>query len=613
MRIPATFKILLFGLAASLLGHPSSALASPRHQTTAAVDNDQTLAAMRDELHRSSTRLTLQGLDAPYYIEYRLLDLDVRNVTASFGALISSTTTRNRFMSVEVRVGDYHFDSSNFVDDQGFQGFLGSTGEVGIDRDYHSLRQDLWLATDQAYKEALDQLARKRAFLRSLAKPPEIDDFSKEPPLQDVEPRIDPDWTDRNWDDEARAASKVFLDFSALYGTRVNYSLIYQTYYLMNSEGTVLRVSRHLAAIEASLDTHADDGMSLHNFFSLYRANPSDLPPAAEIGKQLAQSATTLMQLRSSPLMTDYAGPVLFDASAAASLIAQAVGPSLSGSRPPLSMLPLYDEMLSRFGGRNEFSGRVGTRVLPADVSLTDDPFATAFAGQPLLGGFSVDDEGVKAQKVSIVENGILHNLLMSRRPGPDFSHSNGHARSALLSDTMPASSNLFFQASDGVSFPDLKRKFLDTCKQDGQQWCLEVKQMDNPTLASQNQQEFSDNIASVAGGIQSGDRLPLVVYKVYVADGREEMVRGGRLVGLSLRTLRNIAAIGSDSFVYNYMQNMTPGVAGTALGAFGSAQGGGGLPSSMIAPSLLLEDVETRGFHGEPRRASIVPPPPLQ
>jgi TldD protein len=612
MRLCVTLKLFLLGVAASFLLAPSALIASPHRQEAAPQDdNDQTLRAMRDELHRSTSRLALQGLEKPFYIEYRLLDLDVRSVTASFGALISSTTNRNRLMSVDVRVGDYHFDSSNFIDDQGFQGFLGSTGEVGIDRDYHSLRQDLWLATDQAYKESLDQLARKRAFLRSLAKPPEIDDFSKEPPVQAVEPRIDPDWTNRDWDDEARAASKVFLDFSALFGTRVNYYLIYQTYYFMNSEGTVLRVSRHLAAIEASLDTHAEDGMSLHNFYSLYRATPSELPSAVEVGKQLAQSATTLMQLRTSPLMTDYTGPVLFDAPAAASLIAQAVGPSLSGARSPLSTLPMYDEMLSRFGARNEFTGRVGTRVFPTDVSLVDDPFATAFAGQDLIGGFGIDDEGVKAQKVPIVQNGNLRNLLMSRRPGPDFSESNGHARSALLSDAMPASSNLFFQVSDGVSYADLKKKFFDTCKQDGQQWCLEVKQMDNPTLASQNQQEFSDSIAAISDGIQSGDRLPLLVYKVYVDDGHEEMVRGGRLIGLTLRTLRNMAGIGNDSYVYNYMQNMTPGLAGTALGAFGSAEGG--LPSSLVAPSLLLEDVEARGFHGEPRRSSIVPPPPLE
>ncbi len=134
-----------------------------------AGDTDKTLAALHDELERSRTRLALPGQEKPYYIEYRLLDLDERTVSAQFGAVIGSTTTRNRFMSVDVRVGDYKLDSSNFISDQGFRGFLGSTGTVGIDHDYDSLRQDLWLATDQAYKEGLDNLSHKRAFLRSLA------------------------------------------------------------------------------------------------------------------------------------------------------------------------------------------------------------------------------------------------------------------------------------------------------------------------------------------------------------------------------------------------------------------------------------------------------------
>ena len=180
-----------------------------------AGDNDQTLHAMHDELERSRTRLKLPGVDKPFYIEYRLLDVDVRSVNASFGALLSSDVSRNRFMSVDVRVGDYHLDSSNFVSEDGFRGFLGSTGQVGIDRDYNSLRQDLWLATDQAYKAAVTQMSLKQAFLRSLTKAPEIDDFSQAPPMVKVDPRLEPDWTSRNWENEARTASAVLKEFRA--------------------------------------------------------------------------------------------------------------------------------------------------------------------------------------------------------------------------------------------------------------------------------------------------------------------------------------------------------------------------------------------------------------
>ncbi|MGB6822376.1 MAG: hypothetical protein WBE21_09870, partial [Candidatus Acidiferrales bacterium] len=167
-----------------------------RAQNDAPSDNDQTLQAMQDEMARNVARLQLPGQLKPFYIEYRAMDVDIRSITASFGTLISSTHTRNRLMSVGVRVGDNQLDSSNFITQNGFQGFLGSTGQVGIDRDYKSFRQDLWLATDQAYKEALVQYSNKKAFLNSLARPPEIPDFSKiDQPVVDIQPLMNSDWT----------------------------------------------------------------------------------------------------------------------------------------------------------------------------------------------------------------------------------------------------------------------------------------------------------------------------------------------------------------------------------------------------------------------------------
>lgn len=576
-----------------------------------AGDNDQTLRAMRDELERSRTRLQLPGVDKPFYIEYRLLDVDVRSVNASFGALLSSDTSRSRFMSVDVRVGDYHLDSSNFVSDDGFRGFLGSTGQVGIDRDYNSLRQDLWLATDQAYKAAVTQMSLKQAFLRSLTKPPEIDDFSQAPHLVKVDPRIEPDWSSRNWENEARTASAVLKNFEQINGTRVNYYLVYVTSYLMTSEGTTIRTSRSLAGIEAALDTNATDGMDLHNYYAAYADKPMGLPDVATVSKGLAQAGTQLMELRSSPLVPDFTGPVLFEAPAAASVLAQVLPPSLSGARPPLSMAPAFDQMMERIGARSEWTGRVGARVFPTSITVVDDPTLKEFHGQPLLGAYDVDEEGVKGEKLTLVDQGILRDLLMSRRPGPDFQPSNGHGRAGDLSDAKPLSSNLVFQSADALKPDDLKKKFLDACRDDGHQWCLEVRRMDNPALSSVEQEDFSDFIGGVAGGIASGMRIPLLVYRVYVADGREELVRGGIIQGLTLRSLRNIPAVGDDASVYTYMQNSAGGFAGTALGAFGSVQGG--IPSTFIVPSLLLDEVEVRGFHGEPRRLPLVPAPPLK
>jgi len=578
-------------------------------------DNDHTLQAMRDEMDRAKTRLELKipNIDQPvrpYYVEYRLLDLDVREVVAEFGTILSTTHTRNRFMDVEARVGGYKLDSSNFVSDEGFRGFIGPTGSVGIDRDYDSLRQDLWIATDQAFKEAVETYSRKQAYLSSLARQSDIDDLSKAEPVQLIEPLETPDWTSRNWDQEARETSATMRAFSEIHESRVTYYLVYATEYLLTSEGTEIRQNRHFAAIESGMSTFADDGVPLNHFYATYATRPADLPSVETVRKGLNVAGTELMTLRAAPPAQDYTGPVLFEARAAAPMIAQVLGPAVNGARPPISFSPVMEQLLSGLGGKSDWVSRIGARVLPSGVTVVDDPSAKQFNGAPLIGSYTVDNEGVRAQKVTLVESGNLKNELMSRRPGPDSNQSNGHGRAAFLNDAKPTMSNLFFSSTETLSAADLKKKFLDACRAEKLTSCLVVREMDNPALSLLHQEEFSELLASYGGGAGTGDRLPLVVYRVYPETGREEMIRGSRIIGLNSRALRNLAGIGNDSFAYNYMQSQINGFAGTALGAFGSAQNG--LPASVVAPSLFFEELEVRGARGEAKRLPLLPPPPM-
>jgi len=578
-------------------------------------DNDQTLRAMRDEMARAKTRLELKipGRNEPvrpYYVEYRILDLDVREISGEFGSLLSSTHARNRFMNVIARVGSYKLDNSNFISDDGFRGFIGPTGSVGIDRDYDSLRQDLWIATDQAFKEAVETYSRKQAYLNSLARQSEIDDFSKAESIHLIDPLITPDWTNRNWEQEVRDTSGTMRAFSRIYEARVNYYLVYATEYLVTSEGTEIRTNRSFAAVESGMNAPADDGTPLNHFYSAYAPRPADLPSPEVVRKGLNVTGSELMALRAAPGGQDYTGPVLFEARAAAPLLAQVLGPALNGSRPPVSFAPAVEQMLSGLGGKSDWLTRIGARVLPTSVTLVDDPSAKEYKGTPLLGGYTVDDEGVRAQKVKLVENGMLKRELMSRRPGPDFNESNGHGRSAFLSDAKPTMSNLFFTSTETLSADEMKKKFLDECHAEKLNYCVVVREMDNPSISLLRQDDFAELLASYGGGAGTGDRLPLVVYRVYPADGHEEIIRGARIIGVNSRALRNIAAIGNDNFVYNYMQSQMNGFAGTALGAFGSAQSG--LPASIVAPSLLFAELEVRGARGEPKRLPILPAPPM-
>src|SRR6202158_6297944 len=327
-------------------------------------DNDHTLQAMRDEMARAKTRLELKipNIDQPvrpYYIEYRLLDIDIREVVAEFGALVNSTHTRSRVMNVGARVGDYKLDSSNFISDEGFRGFIGPTGTVGIDRDYDSLRQDLWIATDQAFKEAVETYSRKQAYLSSLARQSDIEDFSKAEPMQLVEPLQTQDWTSRNWDQEARETSAALRAFSEIHESRVTYYLVYETEYLLTSEGTEIRQNRHFAAIEAGMNALADDGVPLNHFYATYAARPADLPSVETVRKGLNVAGTEPMALRAAPPAQDYTGPVLFEARAAAPMLAQVLGPALNGSRPPISFSPVMEQLLSGLGGKSDWVSRL--------------------------------------------------------------------------------------------------------------------------------------------------------------------------------------------------------------------------------------------------------------
>ena len=594
---------------------PTATLAQPQQGAAAPADGDHTLAAMQDELDRARTRLelTIPGTNEParpYFIQYRVLDLDVRTIVAEFGALVSSTAGRNRIMSVDVRVGNNNIDSSNFITDEGFAGFLGSTGTIGIDRDYESLRQDLWLATDQSFKAAVENYSKKQAFMSRLAHAPTIADFSAAEPTVQIDPIQASDWSTRSWEDEARKVSAALRQFPQLYSSRVTYHLIYTTSYLLNTDGTKIRANRSLAAIEASLETESDDGMALHNFYAVYRHKPDELPAADAVKAELQKAGEQLITLRVSPPAADYDGPVLFEAPAAGSLLAQMLGPSLSGARGPLAMQSAFDQLMDRLGGRSEWTGKLGSRVLPGPVSLLDDPTAKDFNGHELMGTYAVDQEGVKAQRVELVNSGLLLNFLMSRRPGPDLDKTNGHGRSAYLGDPKPMPSNLFFTSPDGISPDEMKKKFMDACKQNGNKWCIIVREMDNPVLGVREQDDLSELVVGAASGAAMGERLPLLVYRVDPSDGKESLIRGARLMGLTVRAIRNIAAIGNDATPFDFMQSQQVGFAGTALAAFGSADSG--VPTTVVAPSLLLDDVEVHGARGEPERLPLVPPPPI-
>jgi predicted Zn-dependent protease len=523
---------------------------------TSNVPSDPVLRAMHDELLRSVKELQFKDLDKPYFIQYTILDEDEYAADATFGAITSSTRNRDRVLGVQVRVGDYDFDNSEFVGGSPFGGGSAPNGVLQItivDDDYGAIRHALWLATDTAYKQAVEQLARKKAFVQNKMQDEKIPDFSQETPTNAVAAKRRLELDQPRWEKNLRDWSGIFKSYPAIQqsGVSLNARLIHR--YIVNSEGTQTMQPSLIVSLQAAASVQAQDGMVLSHSVPFNATSFDQLPPAEQVGGAIRQLASDLTSLRSAPVLdADYSGPVLLVGQASAEMFARVLAPNLSGQRQPLS---------ERDQGnvRSELSDRMNRPVLPRFLSVVDDPTEKALGDRELIGAYQVDDQGVPARKVTLVQDGILKDFLMSRRPSKDRLQSNGHGRSGLPGRESAQIGNLFIKVSDGKSYEELKSSLIEMCKVENLEYGILIKVI-NP---------------DGRGPLGS----PVLTYKVHVADGREELVRGATANALSVRSLRQIEAVGNDSFVANRL-----------TGAQNAAT-----PVTVVAPSVLLEEVELK------------------
>jgi TldD protein len=528
-RLVKVSIVLLFGLSASL------SLAQQKDWQTLA-GQDIVLQAMRAELDRSRTSLKLDQVAAPYYIEYRVFDVDQYVAEASFGALRTDVRTRLRFLRVVVRIGDYKQDSY-FGQGQGALDF------VPLDDDILALRHQLWLATDRAYKSAAESLTAKQAQLKQYTVDQPVDDFSHAEPVQSIAPLAQLAFDPQPW-------TKMLQDASALYKgdplietfeSSLKFGVVNR--YFVNSEGTVVRSGQSLYEMVNICSTQAADAMSLQRNHGFVVPDMKDLPSAKDFIAHGAKLAATLKELRDAPLAEeDYRGPVLFSADAAASVFADLIGENILGRRPELGK-----------NGRTTgaFGSSYKTRVLPDFLSVADDPTLSSYAGQPLLGRYEIDDEGVRAQKVSVIEKGNLVNYLIGREPIRDFLTSNGHGRARVPTNGPgPSLGNLIVTAAQPLSNDELKKKLIDLCHQRDLPFCYYVETF-GPGL------------------------VPRLLYKVWTKDGHEELVRGATFGDLDMRALRgDLIAAGSDDYVDDRPLS---------------------IPHSIVAPSILFDELEVK------------------
>jgi TldD protein len=515
--------------------------------------DDPVLQAMRAELDRSKSTLKLEGMAAPYYIDYRVIDMEAYVAEAAFGALRNDVRAHFRFLRVVVRVGDYKQDSF-FGQGQGALDF------VPLDNDPIAMLHQIWLATDNAYKAATEALTAKQAQLKQFSVEQPVDDFARAEPVVSIGPLAKLDVDSSVWDkmlegtsDLCKTDPQVESFDSGLAFTAVNR-------YFINSEGTVVRSGQNTYDLHFGGTTQATDGMRLDRSRGYFVPNIKELPSEATLQADATKLLATLKQLRDAPVADEeYRGPVLFSADAASTVFSELVGDNILGYKPDLGQ-PART--------KGAFATSFKSRVLPDFLSVVDDPTLASVDGQSLLGHYDVDDEGVKAMPVSIIENGKLVNYLIGREPIRDFSVSNGHGRARLpQSYPGPSLGNMIVRASESSSPDQLKKKLIEICQQHDLPYGYYVE-----TLGPQ--------------------RAPRLLYKVWVKDGHEELVRGAVFGDLDTRTLRNdLIAAGNDVNVENHTLN---------------------IPHSVVNPSILFDELEVKRANANKEKLPDYPAPPV-
>lgn len=551
---------------------------------TAAAQDDPILQAMRDEVARSR-EIKLETLDTPYFIEAQVEDLETFSATASLGALIRSGKSRARLPRVQIRVGDPSFDNTNY-----FQ-FGGDSDRLPVENAYPVMRRYLWLALDQSYKSALAAIARKRAALKNVTSAEQLADFAKAEPLRLIEDLKPMAFAENAWVERAKAMSVVLAKYSELRMSAVEMEAIRNTHYLVNSEGTEIRIPENLLFLRARGFSQAPDGMILRDAVVFHAHDPKDLAAETEISRELARFGENLTALAKAPRGEAYTGPVMFEGNAAGQLFAQVLGKSFV-----LVRRPVMDPGRQTQFPTGELEGRVGSRILPEWMDVIDDPTQTEWRGRSLFGSYKVDSEGIRPLPLTLVEKGVLKGYLLTRQPQRGYSGSNGRARlPGAFGHDQASFGNLFIKARE--TSPDLKKKLVETIVARGKPYGLLIRKLDFPSSGS------IEELRRTLSPGQSGRPMPLpiLVYKV-LPDGSEELVRGLRFRSLNARSLKDIMAASDETSVFEFLDSAAP------LALMGS--GGIIAEASVIAPSVLIDDLELDRIEQELPKLPVVPPP---
>jgi TldD protein len=557
-------------IAAQLASFPMVATPAITDKGASASAPDIVLTTMQTELNRAKTDLAKSD-PAPYFLSYTVYDQDQILIAASYGGVLTDSTIRRRSADVTMRVGTPQLDNTHGQSRS--SGMI--SGSLPLGDDPEAEARVLWELTDRAYKRAAPAYLNVKT--NNAVQAEEEDkspDFSKDTPQVNVTAKLKEPPFDRSaWENEVRRLSSAFRKYAAVYYSTVVLQVSSSNSRMVSSEGAEIATPSASARLVMEAQTRAEDGMDLLRVETFQAPAAGGLPPEAELLEKIEKMAADLKALRDAPVAEPYDGPALLSGRAAAVFFHEVLGHRLEGHRQ-------RDEEEGQ-----TFTKKVGQRVLPTFLSVADDPTLRELDGVKLAGTYSYDSEGVPAQRVEVIENGVLKNFLMSRMPIKDFDKSNGHGRNEPGRMPTGRQGNLIVSSSQSVPEAEMRQKLIDEVKKEGKPYGLYFDDI---------QGGFTLTTRSTP---QSFQVLPVIVYKVY-PDGRpDELVRGVDIVGTPLAALTRIISTGDKQHVFN-------GVCGAESGS---------VPVSAIAPAMLFSELEVqKRAHGHDR-PPILPAPGLE
>ncbi len=552
----------------------------------------EVLEALATEIERSQSSLHIPGAPAPYFIAYKVTEVEVEDVAASLGATTAEKRRHFAILDSFVRVGDYEFDNSNFVIPQQKSLDGNATMRLPIEASPELARHAAWLATDGAYKQALEQMSAKMDALRTgvAGSRDGLASYTRAEPAVSPEPVLVPELEAMpHLAERARDASLAFADKPHIRDSRVAFTSFLERRWYLNNEGTMAHDTRRVSGVIMVATAQAEDGQHLVLYDSRYGFTEDDLPSDDELAAWADELAGKLEELQSAPVVDNYTGPVLFEGQGAAALVRETLARQLGGTPLPIG-LPPQDRQ--RIGGGG-LADRLGLRVVSSILSITDDPTLERAEGRALIGGYRFDDEGVPAERVDVVRDGQLENLLMSRVPSESQDETNGHARLSIPGGVYHGSAtNLLLSGERGQSRAALRRSLLREAREQGLDYGIVIRRLDDPHVTANAELSRLELFQLLQGRNPDAPPGALLAYRVY-PDGREELVRGVQLGPVPMRAWRDVMAVGRERTVFNYLATTDDPNLVRISGSVPGFVPSGGIESAVVTPDLLFRELD--------------------